>query len=378
MSYAFTEEQLLIKQNALEFAKEYLDPIAMELDHSAKFPAEIVKKMVAQDLLGLFLPGEYGGAEAGFVAFIEVIEALSGSSASVAAILLNHAIAAYAIEHWGTKEQKDNYLPALVKGEKLGALAIYENGPMLGVGPDTLVAEKKPEGYVLNGVKAFVRNAGVAGVYVVLATTDPTSNGKTLTAFLVDAKASGLKVGAAKESMGLRGCPMADLTFENVIVPESAVLGAVDGGLALATDTLAVFSLGEAAETVGIGQAAVEHAAAYSKTRVQFGKPISTLQAIQTLLAEVATDAHVARLALYDAAGLFEEGKPFQTEAAMVKAFLARFGSKMLLDTVQIEGGFGYSEFMPLPRLFRDIAGTTLLEAPAEYPDKTIAAALLA
>jgi butyryl-CoA dehydrogenase len=378
MSYAFTEEQLLIKQNALEFAKEYLEPIAMELDHSAKFPTEIVKKMAEQDLLGLFLPSEYGGAEAGFVAFIEVIEALSGSSASVAAVLLNHAIAAYAIEHWGTKEQKSKYLPALIKGEKVGALAIYENGPTPGVGPDALVAEKKPEGYVLNGTKAFVRNAGVADVYVVLATTDPASNGKTLTAFLVDAKATGLKVGEAKTSMGLRACPIADLTFENVIVPESAVLGTVDAGLALATETLAVFSIGEAAETVGIGQAAVEHAAAYSKTRVQFGKPISTLQAIQTMLAEVATDAHVARLAIYDAAQLFQDGKPFQTEAAMVKGFLARFGSKMLLDTCQIEGGFGYSEFMPLPRLFRDIAGTTLLEAPADFPDKTIAAALLA
>jgi butyryl-CoA dehydrogenase len=377
MSYALTEEQLLIGQSARDFAKEYIDPIVVDMDHTSEFPAKVVKGMAEHEMFGLFLPGEYGGAEAGFVAFIEAIEMISRSSAAVANILLNHAVAAYAIEHWGTTEQK-KYLPSLAKGDTLAALAIYENGPTPGIGPDALVAKKQPEGYVLNGVKAYVRNAGVANVYVVLATTDPESLGKAMTAFVVDAKAVGLKVGEVKETMGLRGCPVADLTFENVVLPESAVLGKVDGGAKLAAETLAVLSLGEAAETVGIGQAAVEHAAAYSKTRVQFGKPVSTLQAIQTMLAEVATDAHVARLALRYAAGLFEEGKPFETEAAMVKQFLARFGSKMLLDTCQVEGGFGYSEFMPLPRLFRDIAGTNLLEAPADFPDKTIAAALLA
>ncbi|MDR3762951.1 MAG: acyl-CoA dehydrogenase family protein [Acidobacteriota bacterium] len=378
MSYALTEEQLLIGQSARDFAKECLDPIAAELDHSAVYPAEMVKKLAKYDLLSLFLAGEYGGAEAGFVAFVEALEALARSSAAVANIVLNHSIAAWAIEHWGSPEQKQKYLGDLATGEKLGALAFYENGPLPGVGSDALVAKKQEEGWVLNGVKAYVRNAGVAGVYVVLATTDPESQGKALTAFLVDAAATGLKVGEAKETMGLRGCPVAELSFENVILAESAVLGSLDAGTKLAAETLAVYSLGEAALTVGIGQAALEHAAAYSKTRVQFGRPISALHAIQTMLAETATDTHVARIALRDAAQLFEEGKPFAVEAAMVKQFLARFGSKMLLDTCQVEGGFGYSEFMPLPRLFRDIAGTTLLEAPAEFPDKTIAAALLA
>jgi alkylation response protein AidB-like acyl-CoA dehydrogenase len=156
------------------------------------------------------------------------------------------------------------------------------------------------------------------------------------------------------------------------------MLGGVAGGQAIMSETLALGSVAAAAQTVGIGQAAVEHAAAYAKTRVQFGRPISALQAIQTLLAEVATDCHLARLGLRCAAQLMDEGQPFQVEAAMVQQFLARVGSKMLVDTVQVEGGFGYSEFMPLPRLFRDIAGTTLLDAPADYPEKTIAASLLA
>jgi butyryl-CoA dehydrogenase len=170
---------------------------------------------------------------------------------------------------------------------------------------------------------------------------------------------------------------VADLVFDDVVVADSALLAGADGQT-LVSETLAIGSLMEAAQTVGIGQAAVEHAAAYAKTRVQFGRPISALQAIQTLLAETAADCHLGRLGVRYAAKLLDEGQPFLVEAAMVKQFLARNGSKLLIDTVQVEGGFGYSEFMPLPRLFRDIAGTTLLDAPADYPEKTIAAALLA
>jgi alkylation response protein AidB-like acyl-CoA dehydrogenase len=379
MSYTLTEEQQLIGQSAREFAKEYIEPIAAELDHSGKFPTDIVKKLAAHDFLGLFLPSEFGGAEAGHVSYAEVIESLSRASGAVASIIINHSSAAYAINRWGTVEQKKEYLPSLASGATLGAFAIYEHGSAVGVGPDALVATKQPEGWVLNGVKASVRNAGEANIYVVVATTDPTLGSKApLAAFIVDAKATGLTVGEKAETMGLKGCPVADLTFDNVILAESAQLGAANEGSAIADETLAIASVAEAAQTVGIGQAAVEHAAAYSKQRVQFGRPIASLQAIQTLLAETATDCHVARLALRYAADLIDQGQPFRVEAAMAKEFLARFGSKLLIDTVQVEGGFGYSEFMPLPRLFRDIAGTTLLEAPADYPQKTIAAALLA
>jgi butyryl-CoA dehydrogenase len=378
MSIHLTEEQQLIGQSAREFAKEYLEPIVVDMDHTGAFPADAVKQLAAHDFLGLFLPGEFGGAEAGFVSFVEVVETLSRVSAATASILVNHSMAAYAINRWGTAAQKRAYLPALASGETLGAFAVYENGPTPGVGPDALMASRQPEGWVLNGTKAYVRNAGVAKVHVVVACIDPALGAKGLAAFIVPAGVSGLAVGEAKDTMGLKGCPLADLTFENVILQDADLLGAIADGKTIVEQTLAAASVAEAAQTVGIGQAAVEHAAAYAKTRVQFGRPIAALQAIQTLLAETATDCHLARLGLRVAAELIEAGEPFLTEAAMVKAFLARFGNRMLIDTVQVEGGFGYSEFMPLPRLFRDIAGTTLLEAPAQFPDGTIAAALLA
>jgi butyryl-CoA dehydrogenase len=378
MNNQLTEEQALIGQSAREFAKEYLDPIAVDMDHTGRYPAAVVKALAEHDFLGLFLPAEFGGAEAGFVSLVEVIENLSRSSAAVASIVINHSLAAYALQRWGSPEQKLTYLPALAAGKTLGAFAVYEHGPMPGVGPDALQATQHPEGWVLKGTKAFVRNAGVAEFYVVLACTDPAAGGKAMAAFLVQGKAAGLTVTAPAETMGLKGCPMADLVFDNVVLPETALLGGSTQGQAITMETLAVAAVAEAAQTVGIGQAAVEHAAAYSKTRVQFGRPVSGFQAIQTLLAETATDCHLARLGLREAALLIEQGEPFEVEAAMVKQFLARFGSKMLVDTVQVEGGFGYSEFMPLPRLFRDIAGTTLLEAPMDFPEKTIAAALLA
>jgi butyryl-CoA dehydrogenase len=376
MNFELTEEQQLIGQSARDFAKEYLEPIAVDLDHTGDFPKKAVNALAKHDFLGLLIPGDLGGAEAGFVSYVEVIENLSRYCAAVASIVNNHTIAAYAIQNWGTAEQKKKYLPGMAKGEILGGFAIFEHGPTPGVGADALVAIKQDVGYVLNGKKAFVRNAGEAGVYVVFATTDPALGAKALTAFLVEADAIGVKVGEKLETMGLKGCPVADITFENVVIPETAVLGAVNEGTAISAKALAVASVAEAAQTVGIGQAAVEHAAAYAKQRVQFGKPVATLQAIQTLLAEVATDCHLARLGLQNAALLIEEGKPFEVEAAMIKSFLVRLGSKMLLDTCQVEGGFGYSEFMPLPRMFRDIAGTNLLDAPGDFPEKLIAASI--
>jgi acyl-CoA dehydrogenase len=375
MNFQLSDDQQLIEQSARDFAKEYLDPIQAHLDQTGEFPKDVVKELASHDFLGLHLPAAVGGAEAGWVSYVAVIESLSRSCAAVASIMNNQALVSYAIHRWGNQTQVKQYLPALIKGETIGAFAIYEQGPAPGIGPEAVIATKNAGGYILKGVKAYVRNAGVAGLYLVFAVTDP-QEPKALTAFLVDASAKGLKVSEPYTTMGLHGCPVADVIFENVAVTDAAVVGAVRGAGEIIAQTLALASLAESAQTVGIGQAAVEHAAAYSKQRIQFGKPIGTFQAVQTLLAEVATDCHLARLGLYYVAQLIEDAKPFEAEAAMLKSFLARFGSKMLIDTCQVEGGMGYSEAMPLPRMFRDIAGTTLSDAPADFPEEVIAASI--
>jgi alkylation response protein AidB-like acyl-CoA dehydrogenase len=373
MSYLLTEDQQLIQKNARDFATQYLEPMAVQLDKSAEFPAEVVKKMASHDFLGWFLPAEFGGAEFGYVSYVLGVEELSRASAAVASIVVNHSSAAYAINRWGTAEQKKKYLPALARGEKLGAVAMSEPGPGVGQGPEAVIATQQADGYVLNGRKSYVANAGVADLYVVFGCTDPAAGAKSLAAFLVSAKAAGLEVGPKKSTMGLRARPTADVVFRNVA---AELLGTVDGGVPIAAELLAAFAVAEAAETVGVVGIAVQHAAKYAQQRVQFGRPISAFQAIQTILAEVTTNCYVARLAVYDAAALIEQGKPFVTEAAMVKLFAQRLGMNSLLETLQIEGGYGYSEEMLMSKLFRDVSGTTILESPLEFPEQVVAASI--
>jgi len=382
MTYPLTEAQTAIAQHAHEFADGYLEPIVLDLDRGVVFPKALVAQLGADNFLGLVLPAQSPVAGAGFVAHIELIQALSQSSAGVASIVNSHALFAYALAHWGSEAQKTKYLPALAKGEKLGAVAIMESGPGPGLGPNPLLATRQAGGYRLDGVKTFVRNAGAADVYLVFATIQFADDGNGLTGFIVEAGAKGLTVGPRLETMGLRACPVAHLDFSNLVVEEADVMGTENCGSVIATQLLSVGAVAEAAQTVGIARAAVKHAAGYAAHRVQFHHPIARLQAIQTLLADIATDSHMAWLGVQHAARLVEEDSPFEPEAAMVKSFVGRFGSKMLIDAVQIEGGMGISEVVPkhvsgsypLARMFRDIAGTTLLDAPADFPDALIAA----
>jgi alkylation response protein AidB-like acyl-CoA dehydrogenase len=384
MTYPLTQSQSAIAQSALDFADGYLEPIVISLDHGMVFPKALVAQLGANNFLGLVLPGQSPVAGAGFIGYIELVQALSQSCAGVASIVNSHALFAYALAHWGSEAQKTKYLPALATGEKLGAIAIMENGPGPGLGPDALFAARQPGGYVLEGVKTFVRNAGAADVYLAFATIPNADDGNGLTGFIVEPGAGGLTIGPRLETMGLRACPVAHLTFSKVFIPETDVMGTANCGSVIANQLLSVGSVAEAAQTVGIARAAIKHAAEYAKHRVQFRHPIARLQVIQTMLAEIATDAHMAWLGVQHAARLVEQDAPFEPEAAMVKAFTGRFGSKMLIDAIQIEGGMGVSEVVPkhisgsfpLARMFRDIAGTTLLDAPADFPDALIAAAI--
>ena len=374
MNYQLTESQQILGQRAAEFANEFLDPIVAELDRGIVFPTALIGQLALHDFLGLVVPEQSGVAGAGFVSHIEVIQALSRSCPGIASVINNHALFAYAIAHWGSAAQKTQYLPALTKGETLGAIAILETGP------DALLARRRGSGFTLNGTKAFVRNAGAADVYLVFATTSA-----GLTGFIIKAGTSGLTVGPRLDTMGLRACPVAHLTFKDVSAGEGDVVGMENHGSAMASQILSVSGVAEAAQTVGIAKAAVSHAAEYAKHRVQFHHPIASLQAIQTMLAEIVSDSHMAWLGVRHVARLIEDDAPFEQEAAMVKMFTGRFGSKMLVDAIQIEGGMGICEVvpkhipgvLPLARMFRDIAGTTLLDAPNDFPDKLIATGIV-
>jgi butyryl-CoA dehydrogenase len=361
MSISVTKTQT----SAAAFAEEFLEPIAADLDRTGNFPRPLIAELARQQLL--VLPTE---KNSGLTAHVETLQILSQACPAVASILNNHALAAYAIFKWGSAPQKAAHAASLAQGEKLGALAIYENpsqDPLIGV-----LAGRK---ITLNGIKKFVRNAGVADVYVGFA---------SFGGFIVDAKTPGISVGASHPTMGLRGCPVADVTFTNVSLDTASLLGTEQNSPAMLAELFAALALGEAAQTAGIGKAAAKHAAAAARHRIQFGHPIASLQAIQQLLAEIATDSHLAWLGVRHAAQLADEGAPFAIEAAMVQSFLGRFGQKILIDSIQVEGGMGICESvpphfqgtLPLARLFRDIAGTTLLDAPGDFPEAIVAASL--
>jgi butyryl-CoA dehydrogenase len=379
MSYLLTEEQQLIQQTARDFAKEYLEPVATEIDHKGEHPQEIVQKMAEHDFLGLFMPGEFGGAEAGYLSYVLIVEELAKISGAAASILVNHSsLAADTINRWGNDGQKQKYLPALCTGEKLGAFAYAEPGAAPGAGPQRVVAEKQGDNYMLNGRKYFVANGGVAGVYVVFALTNPEAGIKGMSAFLVDAEMPGLTVARNIDKMGLKGCQTAELIFENVTVSQENLLGTENTGMKIAMEALAVANVAVGAQVVGIVQAALDDAVKYAKQRIQFGRPIASFPAIQNMLADMATNVYLARLAVYHAADLIEKGEPFETEAAIVQKYITRIGKDSLIDGIQIEGGYGYSEEMLMSRLYRDVTGAMLTESSMEYAEKTIAANLLA
>jgi butyryl-CoA dehydrogenase len=370
MSISLNENLQRIQLSAEAFAEEFLEPIAADLDRNGTFPRALVAELARQQLLALPVV-----KHAGFTAHVAMLQTLSQSCAAVASIVNNHALTAHAIFKWGSEAQKFAHLSALAQGEQLGGLAVHE----ITSGANALTGTVSNGKLTLNGKKLFVRNAGVADIYVVFATI-----GTSFSPVIVPAKTPGLAAGPARLTMGLRGCPVADLTFNSVTLDDSALLGSAKDSPALLAELLGAQALGEAAQTTGIGKAAAKHAANAARHRVQFGHPIASLQAIQQLLAEIATDTHLAWLGIRQAAQLLDDGAPFLVEAAMVKSFLGRFGQKILIDAIQVEGGMGICETapphfegaLPLARMFRDIAGTTLLDAPAAFPEAAIAAAL--
>ncbi len=378
MSYPLTEEQELIRQTARDFTQEFIEPAAAEIDRTALHPAGLIEKLAEYGFTGLFQPEEFGGAEAEFLSYALVIEEISKASGAVASILNSHAaLAAYSIREWGTVEQKAQYLPALSSGELLGSFALNEPGAAPGIGAHKLVAVKDGNSYVLNGRKSFVANGGAAGVYVVIALTEIEAGTKGMSAFIVDGNTAGLSVAGIIDKMGLRGCQSAELVFENVRIPESNLLGAEGSGLSIAVKAQAVAGVTEGAMVVGIAQAALDDAVRYGKQRIQFKRPIANFPAIQTMFAEMAANIYAARLAVYDAAILIEKKEPFMAEAAMVKLFASRIGQSALIDVIQIEGGYGYSQDMAVSRFFRDIKGVVIKNSSLEFPEKVIADYLL-
>jgi len=374
MNFELSEEQLLIQAMVREFAAAEVAPIAAEIDRNHRFPEELIPKLAEIGLMGVPFPAELGGAGADYLSFTIVVEELARVCASTSVIVAAHAgLAAYPIFTYGTPEQKEKYGRSLASGEKLGAFAITEPGAGTDAGSGKTTAVLDGDEYVLNGSKIFITNGGYADVYVVTAMTDRERGTRGISAFIVEKDTPGFSVGERERKLGIRASSTTPLYFSDCRIPKAALLGKEGKGYLMAMETFDGGRVGVAAQAVGIAQGALDDSIAYAKERVQFGKPIATLQAIQWMIADMATEIDAARLLVYRAAWLKDNGLRFGQEASMAKLFASEMATRVAGKAIQIHGGYGFTESYPVERHYRDAKITEIYEGTSEVQRMTIA-----
>lgn len=377
MNLTYTDEQLMMRNMVRNFAQTEITPFIEQLE-KGEFPRAIVNKMGEIGLMGITVPEEYGGSNMDFTSYIIAIHELSKVSAVLGVILSVHtSVGTNPILYFGNEEQKQKYVPKLASGEYLGAFCLTE--PQAGSDAASLSTRAVCDGddYIINGAKVFITNGGEADVYIVFAVTDSTLGSKGISAFIVEKSMPGFIVGKDEEKMGLHGSRTVQLTFENLRVPVSNLLGTEGEGFKIAMANLDVGRIGIAAQSLGIAEASLEAAVEYAKQRVQFGKPISAQQGVAFKLADMATKAEAAKLLVYNAANLRSHGKSCGKEASMAKLFASKTAMENAIEAVQVFGGYGYTKDYPVERYFRDAKVTQIYEGTNEIQKIVVSKHLL-
>ncbi|MCL1993632.1 MAG: acyl-CoA dehydrogenase [Spirochaetes bacterium] len=367
MNFVPTVEQEMICKMVREFAKKEVEPIAAEIDETARFPKETIEKAGRLGIMGMPLPREYGGAGADYVAYIMAMEELSKVCGSTGVIIQTHiALCSWPILTYGTEEQKRKYLPDLLSGRKLGAFGLTEpNAGSDAAGMQTKAVDAGDH-WLLNGSKIFISGGGIAEVYVVMALTDKTQGTRGISAFIVDRDIPGFTVPKKENKMGIRGSIAAELVFENVKLPKDALLGQVGRGFGVAMAALDVGRLGIGAQALGIAQGAFDQTVAYMKSRKQFGKTLDKFQALSFEMAHMHNMIESSRLLLYKAADRRQRGLPSTLEAAMAKLSCSETAMYVTTKAVQFHGGYGYIKDYPVERMMRDAKITEIYEGTSE------------
>lgn len=379
MVFEFTPEQKMLKDMIRDFCKKEVAPIAAEIDREEKFPAETVKKMQELGLFGIPIAEEWGGVGAGYVGYCLAIEEIGKWCTSHAVIVGAHtSLVACPIEKFGTDEQKEKYLKKLAGGPYIGAFALTESEAGSDAANIRTTAVKEGSEYVLNGTKIWITNANVADVIIVIAVTDPSLGARGgVTAFLVEKNYDGLTVGPIEKKMGIRGSTTAQFTFEDCGVPEENVLGNIGEGFIVAMQTVDLGRAVLGAGCLGGAEAALEASVEFAKQRVQFGEPIAEKQAIQFKLADIATELHAAKLMVYDLAERIDLGERVTRTSAMVKLFCSEMIHRAVNNALQIHGGMGYMQELPIERMYRDARITEIFEGTSEIQRWIIAEDIL-
>ena len=381
MDLSLTEEQLMIQDMAKKFADTELAPLAAQLDQSKDqtlFTANI-QKLAELGFMGLNISADYGGVEAGSIAFSLAITELARACASTAVTTSVTNMVAEVIQAVGNEQQKQTYLPKLCSGEYLaGGFCLTEASAGSDPAGMSTSAKKDGDSYVLNGSKIFITSATFAGVFVVWAVTDPEAKkGKGISCFLVEAGTPGMVIGKCEEKMGQNASPTTEVHFENCRIPASALLGEENKGFAIAVGELAGGRIGIGSLALGVGLAAMDYARQYLTERKQFGQPLSSFQGLQWKLAERYTDLEASRLLLMQAADLKEKKLPFSKAASMAKLFASEKANQACYDAQQMLGGAGYIKEYPLERFARDVRITSIYEGTSEIQKIVISRELL-
>ena len=378
MDFELTEEQRMVQEMVRLFVDKELKPVASGLDRDGVYPQEQLTKLGEIGLLGMFVPEEYGGAGMDFLSYVTALEELSKVWASVGTIVsVNNSLMCGPILRFGTDAQRKRYLPLVARGEWLGCYALTEPDAGSDAGSIRTRAVRKSDHYVLNGSKAFTTNGNRANLALVYASTDPAEGKQGISAFLVERNTPGLVVNKIEDKLGLRSSETAALSFEDCQIPRENLLGREGEGLAIALKTLDGGRIGIAAQAVGIAQGCLEEALSYSQQRHQFGHPIAEFQAIQWMLADIATEIDAARLLSCRAAWLQEKEREVTHAAAMAKLFASEACNRAAYKALQIFGGYGYLKDFAVERFFRDARVTTLYEGTSEIQRLIIARHLL-
>jgi len=378
MVFDLTEEQRMIQDMARSFAQKEVLPKAAELDETGRFPEELVRKMADLGLMGVAVPEEYGGAGMDNICYVIAMEEIARACASTSVILsVNNSLACDPILKFGSEEQRRGTLVPLASGKHLGCFGLTEPGAGSDAGSQKTTAIRNGSRYIVNGTKNFITNAPHADTCILFAMTDKEKGHKGITAFILDMKAKGVTVGKNEKKLGISASATASIILEDVEIPEENRLANEGDGFKVAMHTLDGGRIGIAAQAIGIARASLEGALAYAKERKQFGQPIANFQAIQWMLADMATEIDASRLLAYRAAWLKDRNARHSKESSMAKLYASETAMRASVKGIQIHGGYGYIKEYPAERHFRDAKITEIYEGTSEIQRLVISAALL-
>ncbi|OGR97099.1 MAG: acyl-CoA dehydrogenase [Elusimicrobia bacterium GWF2_62_30] len=378
MDYMLTDTQAMIRDLARKIAQEKIKPVAAHYDETEEFAWPIMKILAESDLFGVYIPEQYGGLGGGILDMCLVTEELSRACGGIALGYAGTGLGTLPILQHGSEEQKKKYLPDIAKGKRLAAFCLTEAEAGSDAGAIKTTARKEGDKYILNGTKQWITNAGEAEIYTVIAITDKAKGIRGASAFIVEKGTKGMEFGKKEKKMGIRASATREVIFTDCEVPAANLISREGMGFIVAMKTLDTSRPGVAAQAVGIGQGALDCALDYSRTRVQFGVPISSFQAVQHMLADMGTQIEAARALAYSVARMADAGvKSMSKESAMAKLFASDVAMKVAVDAVQIMGGYGYMRDYPAEKFMRDAKITQIYEGTNQIQRNVIAANMI-